>query len=513
MGIPSYFSYIIKKYEKTIMKTPTHGYFQSLFMDCNSIIYDGLHNIEYNENHDEYERQIIAFVIAKIEDYIHLIKPSNTIFLAFDGVAPFAKMKQQKQRRYKSDFLSNHSGNKSKWSSCNITPGTAFMALLSKELEMYFNDASKYSVRELIVSSSNENGEGEHKLFHHIKKNDYNSDTVALYGLDADLIMLSIFHIQNTLNIYTFRETPDYQREDFDSDFLFLDIRYLCDRILDEISPEHEKERLYDYIFLCFLLGNDFMPHFPALNIRTHGIDTLLQIYANVLGNKHGKYFIKDGKIVWYHFYLFIKELSKSEHEFLTQEYEIRNRHKYKSWVNCDEETFLNNVPIIYRKEETYIMPNEHGWQKRYYFALFDTDINENALFIKYVCVNYLEGLEWVFHYYNGHCINWKWCYKYDYPPLLNDLVKYIPNFDKTFVKNDQEAYCSNFQLLYVVPGGQYDILPQQLREFINTKNVDFFQQYEFGWAFCRYFWESHVKLPITDEELLIKRNADLLRI
>ena len=158
-------------------------------------------------------------------------------------------------------------------------------------------------------------------------------------------------------------------------------------------------------------------------------------------------------------------------------------------------------------------MPNEQGWQKRYYFALFDTDVNENALFIKDVCVNYLEGLEWVFHYYNGHCINWKWCYKYDYPPLLNDLVKYIPNFDKTFVKADLDAYCSNFQLLYVVPGGQYDILPQQLREFINTKNVDFFQQYEFGWAFCRYFWESHVKLPITDEELLIKRNADLLRI
>ena len=96
------------------------------------------------------------------------------------------------------------------------------MAYLSSKLETYFCDASKYNVQELIMSSSNEHGEGEHKLFHHIKKCDYSNDLVALYGLDADLIMLSIFHLQNTKNVYTFRETPDYYQEELDSDFLFL---------------------------------------------------------------------------------------------------------------------------------------------------------------------------------------------------------------------------------------------------------------------------------------------------
>ena len=510
MGITSYFSYIIKKYEKTIMKTPDSGYFQSLFMDCNSIIYDALANIEF-DNVSDYERQIVAAVIAKIEEYIRLISPTNTIYLAFDGVAPFAKMKQQKQRRYRSEFLSKQTGSTaSPWSSSNITPGTQFMHLLSTELESHFTDPAKYNVRELVVSSSKVYGEGEHKLFHHIQSNSYDSDKIALYGLDADLIMLSIFNIQNAVNIYTFRETPDYQREDFDSAYLFLDIRYLCDRILYEISPEREQQRLYDYIFLCFLLGNDFLPHFPALNIRTHGIDTLLDIYARTLGNKPGKFFVNDGKIIWYHFYLFIRELCTSEHEFLLQEYDIRNRHSRKRWVDCDEETFLNNVPIIYRKEEMYILPKEKGWEQRYYFSLFDTS---DADFVKKVCINYLEGLEWVFHYYNGHCVNWKWCYNYEYPPLLVDLVKYIPNFEKTFLKTDQDAYCSNFQLLYVMPGGQYNILPPKLRQYISEQNIQFFENYDFVWAFCRYFWEGHVKLPIVDEALLIKRNVELQQI
>ena len=146
----------------------------------------------------------------------------------------------------------------------------------------------------------------------------------------------------------------------------------MSDCILHEISPDCDHERLYDYIFLCFLLGNDFMPHFPALNIRTHGIDTLLQVYHNVLGCKNGKYFVKDGKIIWYHFYLFIKELCKSEHEFLLQEYDIRKKHARKSWVNCDEEMFINNLPIIYRTEEEYIMPNERHWENRYYFSLLE---------------------------------------------------------------------------------------------------------------------------------------------
>ena len=44
-------------------------------------------------------------------------------------------------------------------------------------------------------------------------------------------------------------------------------------------------------------------------------------------------------------------------------------------------------------------------------------------------------------------------------------------------------------------------------------QNIQFFENYDFVWAFCRYFWEGHVKLPIVDEALLIKRNVELQQI
>ena len=104
MGIPSYFSHIIKKYEKTLRSLNNDDRFDNLFMDCNSIIYDALRKIE---SFDNIEDDLITITIKKIEDYIQEIKPSNTLFIAFDGIAPFAKMNQQKTRRYKSAYMAN----------------------------------------------------------------------------------------------------------------------------------------------------------------------------------------------------------------------------------------------------------------------------------------------------------------------------------------------------------------------------------------------------------------------
>jgi 5'-3' exonuclease len=46
--------------------------------------------------------EIISRVIQNIKEYISLLKPTNSIIIAFDGVAPVAKLEQQRSRRFKS---------------------------------------------------------------------------------------------------------------------------------------------------------------------------------------------------------------------------------------------------------------------------------------------------------------------------------------------------------------------------------------------------------------------------
>ena len=146
MGIPSYFSYIIKNYSNIIRNCKQivneQICFQHLYMDCNSIIYDEFRKIEGDIAKniiqvEVVEKELINRVISKIGDYIRYIKPNKSVFIAFDGVAPLAKMEQQRTRRCKgfiNEKIKNNISNESKleiWSTTNITPGTKFITLFN----------------------------------------------------------------------------------------------------------------------------------------------------------------------------------------------------------------------------------------------------------------------------------------------------------------------------------------------------------------------------------------------
>ena len=148
---------------------------------------------------------IIRSVILKIEEYISTINPSKTVIIAFDGVAPVAKLEQQRSRRYKSWYqneITRMIFKKEKddsWNTTAITPGTKFMAELNDVVSKHFNSDSftRLNVRNIIVSGSNKVGEGEHKIFDYMRMNleKHSIETTVIYGLDADLLMLSINHL------------------------------------------------------------------------------------------------------------------------------------------------------------------------------------------------------------------------------------------------------------------------------------------------------------------------------
>ena len=104
MGIAYYFSWIIKNHKNIIQKNNLKNV-NNLYIDSNSIIYDSI-NFNNFISTNQFEEFIIDSTIKKLKSIISIFKPNNKIIIAFDGVPPMAKIKQQKNRRYKSWYTS-----------------------------------------------------------------------------------------------------------------------------------------------------------------------------------------------------------------------------------------------------------------------------------------------------------------------------------------------------------------------------------------------------------------------
>ena len=532
MGIPSYFSFIVKNHPRIIKRFDTSPV-SRLYLDCNSILYDAVHTIDFSgwseTNSFPKTTIIIQWSIRKIEEYISNIRPSTLVFIAFDGVAPVAKMSQQRDRRYKSwyqskmfrDIMGKHSDDP--WNTSSITPGTAFMDELNERMRAHFINECV----ETIYSGSDEAGEGEHKIFQHIRETSsqkHHEDATVVYGLDADLIMLSITHLPVCDNIQLFRETPHFI-QNIDPNLqpnqtYVLDIPELAKTItLDmnngkTLTTTQYHNRIYDYILICFMLGNDFLPHFPAINIRTGGINKLLSAYKETVGNTDNV--LTDGtRIFWKQFRIFVSYLANLEEGFLKEETKMRDR-RARNVLPSDTPDArykqFESLPTYERETEKYINPYQNYWQTRYYKALFNNQTTDEFRFR--LCDNYLEGLEWCMKYYTSGCPDWRWSYKYNYPPLLIDLMRHVPVVSRSFMPDYALTVPVHpfVQLCYVLPKTSLGLLPPDLHKIILVnRGAQYSMDCEFVWAYCRYFWESHIELPELDINVLETEVADYL--
>jgi len=520
MGIPSYFAHIIKNHINIIQKLNSLNNIHNLYLDSNSIIYDCVYSLK-NEyvNDTQFEELLYKNVCIVLENILLNINPSNVI-IALDGVAPVAKLKQQRERRYKSFFNNKilnrfNIKNDIKWNTTAITPGTNFMTKLNDYLNNYFKHIFHKKCKpkkniNIQISGSNIPGEGEHKIFNYIRNNNnHKNETTLIYGLDADLIMLCISHLKYCDNIYLYRETPHFIKQ-IDSSLqpnecYLLNIHKLSIRIQQLLTDSNveniDYDILNDYIFFCFLLGNDFMPHFPTLNIRTNGIYILQECYCNIL-NKNNLYLTKNNIIQWKNFRKFIEEISKMEEELFIHEYQERNKlekkiNRYNNDNLSNEEIVKNNIlniPLKNRETEHFINPNEVQWENRYYNSCLK--IENNDVRLKQLCTNFLEGLEWTFIYYTKGCIDYRWKYNYNYPPLLKDLYKFIPYFETNFFKEEKNNPINDqTQLSYVLPLQYFNLIPKnnnKLKEYVNKQ----YDNINLSWTFCKYFWEAHLIAP-----------------
>ena len=82
------------------------------------------------------------------------------------------------------------------WNNSAITPGTDFMKKLTKAITEFWKELNFDG--KIIFSTANTPSEGEHKLLQYIRNND-NDYKYVIYGLDADLIMLTMIHLKINL--------------------------------------------------------------------------------------------------------------------------------------------------------------------------------------------------------------------------------------------------------------------------------------------------------------------------
>jgi 5'-3' exoribonuclease 1 len=537
MGIPFYFSHLIKTHRHILnIFTPSTLKIDNFFIDANPLIYNSIK--EYTNNSD-----IINNVITQINQLIAKFSPKKNVYIAFDGVAPVSKLEQQRGRRYKKRYEVIGDDSIQSFNSAEITPGTPFMIELNNALYTYFHNLNStltnseqeedsgnknmnnVSLPIITFNGPNETGEGEHKIFSFIRnnKNDLLTDINVIYGLDADLIMLCLNHLKFTPRIYLFRETPHFiQAIDetlIPNETYILDISRLSSTIREEtqMSPE-------DYIFVCFLLGNDFLPHFPSINIRTGGHSKLMDAFKDM---PEGFSFFDptSKKIKWTSLKLYFQRLETKEIAFLQDEMKQRDRAQRYYYTNSDSkdkqgelQQKITALPTYERELERSINPFKPGWQNRYYTALFRIKNKPNVEFKQNVCLNYLYGLEWTYKYYTDNCPDWRWKYKYFYPPLLEDLVQYIPmDDDYEFISENINniPITSTTQLCYVLPKEYFNLLPHWITEPLLRDHPEWYiengeeDEVEFIWAFCKYFWEAHPilpEIPVEELENYIKR-------
>lgn len=519
MGIATYFRKILEDYPdvhfwKCDMEV------DNLLIDFNSMIYqvinilnDELGNMVSKISAIDYENKLVDRIIRQLQHVIcEVIRPNKMVYIAVDGPPPFAKMIQQRARRYKT--IKEHIFRKElekkykmsipvlQWNKNAISPGTTFMIKLSK-LIIHNIQQRNFQIhnRKLVIIFSDDTipGEGEHKLMPSIRrlKTQEGGNTV-IYSPDADLIVLSVMSDVN--NIYILREPKDSEVElkyYSSHEFLYLDIdkcrKEFCNQMYTGIGIQERyyKEILRDYTFLTFFCGNDFVVAAPFLKIKEGGIQLLIDAHKKIFTELNGEldnietyqFLVGSNNEINNVFLLKLMKLLYIVEEERLRKWQ-RKRDKIRQGIRPSKKEMSENNKEPWELElsrfshEEYYSPYhpyyEHfnrvfdridyysdEWNNQYNMHFFgNEDINN-------VCLEYYKSLNFCLKYYYEGVPSWKWHYKYRAAPSIKQFSEYLEgNFKDLSISWDLSRPCKPFeQLMYILPKSSFKLLPKILND------------------------------------------------
>lgn len=549
MGVPKFFKWISNNYDNLIfdINNPDSGNeiknINNLFLDANGLIHPCVrkvletneklideHNNDYSQNKNNINSNISVYsklekkMFQCIYDYIlHLyeyVKPSSLLYIAIDGVAPRAKIEQQRKRRYrsskekkmKSQIYTENNIIKLDWDTNCITPGTTFMIKLSNFLKKKISCLNLTS--KIMFSDANNPNEGEHKIINYLRNSPSSSDEIhSIYGLDADLIMLSLCINKN---IYLLRESIHVNHTT--DQLLLFSIKNLRINLIKEMTSMIEitdieiieDNLITDYVFLCFLLGNDFIPKLINLDIHEDSIKDLVSIYINFLQQKK-KYIINENIINFKIVQSILTNLFYRENK-VVQKIQLKHDKRYIHYKQTEyiqkQIQEIDNYPIM-KQFKTTIHMDEEDWQDRYYnYYLNVKNINKSEKYINDVCKKYLEGLQWVLLYYTQGCPSWSWYYPFPCAPCLRELCKYLDNRIYHVEFKDDKPITPIQQLLLVLPHSSFNLLPKEYIKILDELDIQQYYPIDYDLYTLNNIWlhECDPKLPIMNDTIIFEK-------
>jgi 5'-3' exonuclease len=524
MGIKHFFIWFRQNFPQHIhaLKRTEHAteVVDNLMIDMNGIFHTATQKVYQYGNHKPPKRllgrprvppsgldaQLAVFQeICRILENIAIVcRPRRRLILCVDGPAPAAKMCQQRSRRFRSAKEASKDSTIRDFDTNSITPGTKFMDFLTKYIDWYIRKRlsdpdSFWQDIEIVFSNEKAPGEGELKILSYIRYYGDSKESFCVHGLDADLIMHTL--LTHLPRIYLLRDEiydPEYE-------YQFINISQVSRTLSQQLkwsSPIHTfcpKASIHDFVFLCFLVGNDFLPQIPSLEILENGLDLLLSSYISICKEQGHITISRTNQTLEFSkpaLHALLAVLGKYEQKNLesklssgTPYFPDKLLEKHATRVSSTQDaSFTWKVDI-------------DNYRNEYVVTHFNDPIEE-------VCHHYLEGMQWVLSYYTQGTTNWSWYFPYHYAPPASILAQHIESYSKPKYVHSRPSMPFE-QLLCVLPPRSAALLPRQLSSFLSSPESPLApfcpDDIEIDLSGKRREWEGITLLPILDRDIARK--------
>uniref|UniRef100_A0A8D3B2I1 5'-3' exoribonuclease 1 n=1 Tax=Scophthalmus maximus TaxID=52904 RepID=A0A8D3B2I1_SCOMX len=444
-----------------------------------------------------------------------------------------------------------------------ITPGIDFMARLQEQLKYFVNnkistDTLWHNVR-VYLSGHETPGEGEHKIMEFIRSEnatpEHNPNTRhCLYGLDADLMMLGLTSHEPNFSLLReevrFGGKKSQKRitapEETTFHLLHLSlmreyIDYEFSSLRNHIGSDYDLERIIDdWILMGFLVGNDFIPHLPHLHINHDALPLLYKTYITVLPSLGG-YLNENGHLNLRTFEKYLEKLAEFDREHFNDvfvdlkwfESKVGNKYLNEAaglaaekeaackGANKSQDSSLGLAALTPsdgvtgkgkgtvgdddEEEEDDMFETEFRQYKRtYYMTKMGVDVVSDE-FLARQAKCYVEGIQWILHYYYHGVQSWSWYYPYHYAPFLSD-IRNIAGLKLTFDLG--KPFMPFQQLLAVLPAASKELLPTSYRPLMTSEISPIIEYYPLDFKTDlngkQQEWEAVVLIPFIDERCLL---------